>query len=351
MIDCGGQKPHYLNQLTQWAKEHDVPLVTTLELTPFCNFSCVMCYVRMTPEQAVKQGSLLTVDQWLDIAHQAREMGTLYLTITGGEPLMYPDFWKLYEKLNQMGFLITILSNGTLIDEAVMEKFQQFGLPHAVKLTLYGASNETYLRTCCCPDGFSRISRAIELLHKAGVPVSMTATIVRENSADLHQMHRFARQHGIVLQHTTTVVQSSRGVQNSALTSRYSFDEFVDELTLEVLEKNKLPPLGSPFAWCASYRSSLFITWNGKLQLCSFLSDPSVSWSGNLHENWSKLIMLGHALKSPAECSDCQWSMFCQRCPGLLCSESGHPEKISPNLCQTAENLYKLYHKRLSQEE
>ena len=52
-----------------------------------------------------------------------------------------------------------------------------------------------------------------------------------------------------------------------------------------------------------------------------------------------------------AECSDCQWSMFCQRCPGLLCSESGHPEKISPNLCQTAENLYKLYHKRLSQEE
>lgn len=108
--------------------EASFPFGATLELTPFCNFSCVMCYVRLTEEQAKRQGNLLTAEQWIDIARQTRDLGTLRLTLTGGEPLFRRDFWEIYHELNQMGFLITILSNGALIDERVMEKFKQAGI-------------------------------------------------------------------------------------------------------------------------------------------------------------------------------------------------------------------------------
>lgn len=346
MNDCGGLSQAHPSQLAQWAKASRIPLNVTFELTPFCNFRCVMCYVRLDPDQAKAQGVMLDPAQWLVIARQARELGALNLTLTGGEPLTHPRFWEIYEQLNQMGFLITVLSNGYLIDEAVMERFRRCGMPYAMKLTLYGASHATYQRTCGCADGFTRVSRAIDLLRQEKVPLQLTATIVRENACDLQEMYRFARQRGIPFQHTVTVSRSSRGAVNTVETSRFAFEEFSGELTLEELEKSKFPPLESPFAWCLPYGCALWVTWHGRLQCCTFLTTPAVSWSGDLAHDWAALLAAADRLKSPAECGDCQWSGFCQRCPGLLCAESGHPEKIDPGLCRTAQRLCELYEKR-----
>ena len=81
MNDCSGLAPDCVSSLAQWAKANEVPLGMTFELTPLCNFRCVMCYVRLSPEQAKAQGNLLDAEQWLEIARQAKEMGTLYLTL------------------------------------------------------------------------------------------------------------------------------------------------------------------------------------------------------------------------------------------------------------------------------
>lgn len=95
-----------------------LPLSGTFELSPVCNFSCRMCYVRKTPQEvAAHPRAMLTLERWLELARQAREQGMLYLLLTGGEPFLWPDFWPLYEQLIDMGFLISINTNGSLIDE------------------------------------------------------------------------------------------------------------------------------------------------------------------------------------------------------------------------------------------
>jgi MoaA/NifB/PqqE/SkfB family radical SAM enzyme len=339
MTDCGGLSPFFQGELTAWAREHQLPLNLTMELTPVCNFKCVMCYVRREPHGV----RLLSAEQWLELAAQARELGALNLTITGGEPLLHPQFWEIYSKLNEMGFLITLLSNGSLMDEGVMEKFRQFGMPHCVKLTLYGTSDESYLRTCGCSDGFTRVKKAVELLQEAGVPLNLTSTIVRQNACDLQEIYRFARERGLPMQHTLSVVKSPRGVVNSVESSRFAFEEFIHELTIEDLERSKFPPLQSPFAWCLSKGCSLWVTWEGRLQICTFLTTPSVPWSGHLDSDWRTLLEAVDAVKSPVQCGDCQYSPFCQRCPGILCAESGHPEEISTDLCHTAQCLFEQY--------
>ena len=346
MIDCGQISGNYFGKLRLWAEENSVPLSVTFELTPFCNFSCVMCYVHLTKDEAERQGRLLSADEWLEIARQAKETGTLNLNLTGGEPFLHPEFWKIYAELNKMGFLISILSNGSMIDEECMEKFREYGMPYRIKLTLYGASDETYMRTCNSPDGFTRISKAADLLKEAGVPVIMTSTIVKENAEDLQKIYAFAREKDVPLQHTVSVVKSSRGAMNTVEASRFALDDFSDELTLEELEKSKFSPLKSPFAWCASYGNSLWITWHGKLQLCSFLNNPCIPYTGRLKEDYISLLNELKKLKSPEECTDCEWKAFCQRCPGVLCGESGHPEKINSGFCNMAKRLCKLYEKR-----
>ena len=123
MNPCDAIPFNYMGNLHQWAKSNCVPLSGTFELTPFCNFQCVMCYVRLTKEQAAQQGEMLRAADWIAIAKQAKEMGMLNLCLTGGEPFTHPEFWDIYSELNKMGFLITILTNGYLIDETVIEKF------------------------------------------------------------------------------------------------------------------------------------------------------------------------------------------------------------------------------------
>ena len=335
--------------IRQYAKEHRIPVSATIELTPFCNFNCVMCYVRLTKEQAKKQGELLTKEQILSVAEQAKAMGTLYLTLTGGEPFSRPDFWEIYEELNKMGFLISILSNGSLIDEAVMEKFSEFGMPYSVKLTLYGASDETYKKVCNCEKGFTKIEKAVKLLKSAGVPLYMTATIVRENAEDLPLMYKLANEWGVLFGHTASVVKSARGAENTVETSRFVFEEFAEKLTLEQLEKNKIPQKDSPFAWCSSYGSSFWLTWNGHLQLCSFMNGPYAELKNGLSSAWKELNEKLDKLVDPKECANCEYGEFCQRCPGMMCAESGNAEKISDSVCNTAKFLHMLYKKKVEE--
>lgn len=343
MMECTLSAGNYFEQLRHWARENNVPLNVNLELTPFCNFNCVMCYVHLNEEGAKKQGKVLCADEWIEIARQAKEMGTLEISLTGGEPFVHPEFWKIYSELNKMGFLITLLSNGSLIDEGAIKKFREYGMPYRIKLTVYGASNETYLRTCGSADGFTKVSRAIDLLKDAQVPLILTSTIVRQNADDLQQIYAFAREKGLPLQHTVSVVNSSRDSLNSIASSRFALSDFPEELTLEELEKSKFPPLKTPFAWCASYRTSLWITWHGHLQLCAFMNTPFTRWSGNLKNDYEQLHDKLKKIKSPAQCSSCEWKEFCQRCPGTLCAESSDPEKISESLCDTAKKLYEIY--------
>ena len=350
MIDCEHFGYDCLSQLESWAKENSIPLNATFELTPFCNFNCVMCYVHLTKEKADKQGKHLSAEEWLSIARQSKDMGTLYITLTGGEPFLHPEFWEIYSELNKMGFLISILSNGSMIDESVIDKFHEYGMPYRMKLTIYGASDETYLRTCNSPDGFTRFSKAVDLLKSAGVPLNLTATIVRENADDLQGMYAFAREKNLPMQHTITVVKSSRDSVNSIEKSRFDVNCYAHELTLEKLEQNMLPDPDSPFAWCASYGTSLWITWHGHIQMCSFMSTPFVQYSGNLESDHNILFEKLKNLKSPEECSSCKWKIFCQRCPGILCGESGDPEKTDVSLCNLAKQMYQQYIK-LKEEE
>lgn len=136
-------EPRLTQYLFDRASRTLTPLSGTFELSPVCNLACKMCYVRKTPaEVAASPRPPVGLIQWLSIAEQARDAGMLYLLLTGGEPFLWQDFWPLYERLSTMGFLISINSNGTLLDEARVARLAEHP-PTRINITLYGAGNET----------------------------------------------------------------------------------------------------------------------------------------------------------------------------------------------------------------
>ena len=75
----------YSKILMEKSRMAGIPSAATFELTPFCNFNCNMCYIRLSPKQAKKQGKLLTTDQWLQIADETKRLGVIGIELTGGE--------------------------------------------------------------------------------------------------------------------------------------------------------------------------------------------------------------------------------------------------------------------------
>lgn len=132
-------------RLVDKATQLRIPISASFELTPLCNLSCDMCYVRMNARELSMHGNVRSIDEWIQTAEELKAMGTLFILLTGGEPLLYPQFNELYLALREMGFIITINTNATLITEEVAELFSRVK-PRRLNVSLYGGSNETPIR-------------------------------------------------------------------------------------------------------------------------------------------------------------------------------------------------------------
>ena len=143
--------------------------------------------LRLSREEVQALGGLHTADEWIAVGQQMKEAGVLFLLLTGGEPLLFPDFKRLYLELRSMGFIITINTNGTLVDEEWADFFGR-NKPRRVNITLYGANEEEYSRLCHYPAGFEKTVRGIRLLRQAGVDVKISCSVTKVNQYSLKQI-------------------------------------------------------------------------------------------------------------------------------------------------------------------
>lgn len=348
MIDCQENKQLRPEQLLERQAYIDkIPIKGVFELTARCNFDCRMCYVHLKEDEIARIGQELSNDQWLEIARQARDAGMLYLTLTGGEVFARPGFRKLYEELAGMGFLLQILSNGYGIDEDVMEWLREMP-PYTLRFTLYGVSNETYARVCGVRDGFDRVSRAVDLVKEAGIPFFMVSTLVKENIGDLEAMQQFADGKQVPISFTTSVVKPVRGASQDAASHRIDWIAGYKKHLEQMLargENRLFQPVGHPLDVCGNYRKGFWITWNGNLQLCSFMSEPAVSLTDgrSFGEAWEILLEQLEKMRKPDECSTCPQEGFCARCPGILSAECGGCSQTDPEFCANARRIHEEY--------
>lgn len=345
-----------------------IPLSGTFELSPVCNFACRMCYVRKTSREVERsQRRIRTLDDWLRIAEEAREAGLLYILLTGGEPLLWPDFWTLYERLAQMGFLVSVNTNGSLIDETAVEHFRKWP-PKRINITLYGAGEETYGSLCCAKGAFHRVRRAIELLKKAGILVKLNCSLTPWNAQDLEPMIRYAEEEKLILQLATYMFppvrrDASRVGENDRFTPeeaayyrlegvRLQYGEEKYRQFLEDIRKGYLPPPGLEESCidpldgkirCRAGSASFWITWDGYLLPCGMMTEPAVDLEeGSFRDCWEKLVQDSEAVITSGICSRCGNWQLCHACAAMAFTETGKACGIPEYLCRTVEAMKRI---------
>ena len=116
-----------------------------LEITARCNNDCRHCYINLPANDKTAAEKELTVEEIKEIADEAVSLGALWCLITGGEPLLRPDFEEIYLSLKRKGLLISVFTNANLITKEHIQLFHRYP-PRDIEVTVYGVTEATYER-------------------------------------------------------------------------------------------------------------------------------------------------------------------------------------------------------------
>lgn len=346
--------PDIAAYLYQRAGEKGIPLGGNFELTPRCNMNCKMCYIRMSEQEMAHIGRERTVDEWLDIAKQAKDAGMLFLLLTGGEPLLYDGFWELYTELKKMGLLISINTNAVLMTDEVISKFIELP-PYKINVTVYGGSDETYSRLCRCPGGFARAVGAVKKLKSAGIYVKINGSITPENVDDIDDCFNIAKEVGAPCslgcymfppvrrsgQESNRFSPTQAGRYQAFIDKfRYSQKDFDDTIKkIESADRGECPE-NIPFAFrCRAGRSSFWITWNGKMNACGMMDTFSLDpFKDGFLSCWEKINSSICEAVALSGCKGCPNREICKVCPAIAYAETGDVNGRPGYICKMLES-------------
>lgn len=356
------------SQLAEGAWEKRVPYSMSFELTARCNQRCKMCYICVPASDREAQARELTAAQWLQLGREARDAGLFMVTLTGGEVFLRPDFREIYHGLLDLGLVVQIYTNGTLITPKIIDWLKQVP-PLRVSITLYGASKETCAKVTGYEHSYERTVNAIDALREAGIPVEIKTTIVRENMHEREVLADFALARGLRMGLVNYISPRREGDCSDPEGNRLSPQELVDyemgviAYTRKMAARNRgdisftdtaseVNPLAedsqelkeedsSEAFHCATGKCGGWISWDGRLLGCGVLSQPQAyPLRDGFLAAWEEIKQKCSQVPVCKECRECLYRAFCSTCPARLLSETGFYDRPAPYLCETARIRY-----------
>jgi MoaA/NifB/PqqE/SkfB family radical SAM enzyme len=151
------------------------PLNAQLELTYACNWRCVFCY---NPRHFDRDR--LSASEWIAVLDELRVLGTLTVTLTGGEPLAHPEFFPIAEAVRERAFALRIFTNAARIDDSAADRIAAL-LPVAVEVSIHGATAEVHDAATATPGSFVAAFAGISRLVARDAPVVVKTPVTNLN--------------------------------------------------------------------------------------------------------------------------------------------------------------------------
>jgi radical SAM protein with 4Fe4S-binding SPASM domain len=359
----GGSVAHTsLPDLPLWgqAEKKRVPLSFDLELTARCNNNCSHCYINLPAADEPARQRELSVVEIDSIASQAVALGTLWCLITGGEPLLRPDFAEIYLLLKRKGLLVSVFTNACLVTPETVRLFRQYP-PRDIEVTVYGATQETYERVSRKPGSYHAFRRGLDLLIDGGVKVRLKAMALRSNLAEMDAIARFCRERTndfyrfdpqLHLRYDGDAQRNAEIRAERLTPQEVAAIEQADPERSAALQQDCADLLSSApctpgcahLFHCGAGQNSFSVGFDGTFYLCSSLRHPDTTLNlrqVGLKEAWTGLVPRVRALESHdpdflTHCRACPLVSLCLWCPANAHLESGRMDGRSEYFCQAA---------------
>jgi len=325
-----------------------------LEVTGRCNMKCIHCMVRGGEE--IKDPSLKTVYRMIESIATVPEFKMLVLT--GGDPLLREDIYEIIKYAKDLGFEVTIATNGTLITKKVAKRLSSLDVT-GVAISLDFIEPGLHDKFRGVPGTWDRTITGAKNAVDEGLYLQINIALSKLNSGELPQLLRFADDLGsyVVLLYQFQPFGRGSSRENLALTSPEFLQVIETVARIQKELETLVVPVGLPeyfaylsekttvfrrmFRGCISGGGMFYVKWYGDVWPCVFLQ-KSV---GNVLEEpaleiWRESTLLNELrdrrnLEEP--CRSCKYREFCGGCRSRAYLLTGNPLGADP-LCPLKES-------------
>jgi radical SAM protein with 4Fe4S-binding SPASM domain len=356
------------------------PLVRLdMELTERCGNNCIHCYIRQPEQDARIKKREMTTEKIKNILTEAASLGCLDVRLTGGEPLLRPDFPEIYTFARKLGIRVELFTNATRIDRSLCRLYSRIPPLKPIEVTLYGMRRESYERVTRTPGSFNAAMQGIRLLSEYAVPFHIKGVLIPPDETEMKQMEAWAAglpgdippPHFAVYfdlrarRDSPSRNQAIRRLRLSpdiaiAVQSRHREEWLSDRRNFC---RHFLNPSGDALFACGAGSGYLAVDPYGTAQPCLLLRHPDMQFdlhTGTLKQaldNYAQ-ILPGHKAQNPVykeKCARCFLSPLCEQCPAKAWMEHGtldtpvdyycaaaHEEAVKLGLLNPGEEAWKI---------
>ncbi|MFN2341238.1 MAG: radical SAM protein [Halanaerobium sp.] len=171
-----------------------------------CNLNCKHCYSNST---AAKKDTTLTTKEAFALIDQLADFKVPVLLLSGGEPLLRPDIFKLIKKAKSRNLRVVISTNGTLLTEKMVQELKSLGVSY-IGISLDGLEkvNDNFRGK---KGAFRSALEGIQNCQKYDQKVGLRFTINQENYQEIDELFQLIERENIPRICFYHLVYSGRG--------------------------------------------------------------------------------------------------------------------------------------------
>jgi len=300
-----------------------IPISVQLDLTYRCNERCVHCYLDHDDHGE------MTTAEIKNLLNDMAAAGVFFLTISGGEILMRPDFFEILEHAHARTFCIKLKTNGIMIRDAEAARIRALGV-ESVQISVYSHRPEIHDAITKVPGSLQRSIEAIRLLREQGIHVDMANVLMIHNARDYPGVKALAAELGaqfIIDPTITPMMDGDRSILSLNVDEAALRKVFHDEAIAGNVEELCAVPQAPceedmDSLPCSAGHTACYVSPYGDVYPCVQFPLPS----GNVRRTkfldiWRHSPQLNEVraihLRDMHSCSQCVHGATCTRCPGL----------------------------------
>jgi radical SAM protein with 4Fe4S-binding SPASM domain len=327
------------------------PMQVSIEVTRRCPLECQHCYNNLPMGDQDARSREMTTEEHFKMLDELVEMGCFWLLYTGGEIFARKDFLEIYTYAKKKGFLITLFTNGTLINERIADYLVEWP-PFAIEITLYGRTRETYEALTMIPGSYDRCLRGIRLLKERGLPLKLKTIATSINKHEIVAMRQFAEEELGVEFKMDGQVNPRIDCSQSPLAVRLMPEEVValdmhapkglSEYRRLALHELEHPPSLAQISttyFCGGGVNSFAVNAYGEIGICVISQQETFGIREvGVQAVWEKsLLELRNRKRTRnTKCTQCRIQSLCSMCPANGELENGDRESPVDFLCHVA---------------
>lgn len=314
---------HAMNLFSLQGSRSGFPAHLSLELTYKCNLTCKHCYCGdYTRYNYVEAAALL---RQLDIFVKN---GTAVVELTGGEPLLHPNFSEILGYCLKHFLIVAVISNGTLFTDEIIEILANYRHKVVISISLDGPCAEIHDHIRGMQGAFAKTVSTVRMLRKCDIKVRMATVISKHNFCHVYEMAKLGKELGVNWIAQTFLIPVGKGKEPENLLTIEEFQQAIEAyqrtqrdftgyyLELEGQQLEELHKRNCGAGW-----RTMAISPKGNIKPCVMADEDAVMLGNIFTENLYDIFARNFAqyfcrLSTPQEeiCGNCKHLYFCQFC-------------------------------------